>query len=208
MHNFSLGKRVNTLVMFITLILLNSCLTINSEMRINGNGSGSIAIEYILESGLNGISTLGSNNDIVPLNLSENHIIEMIGGRDDIVYKDYKTKEDINSYTVNVTFLFDNIEALNSILPEDNAVSLVREGNETVFRQGIITKTDDKINDISLEILQDIYKEHTFTIEVRVPSEIIDVENGNKVESRKAVYSEKFLDIITSADKKEWSIRW
>lgn len=208
MQNLSLRNVINMLFIFITFAFLNSCLTINSNMKLNSNGSGTITIQYTLERGLSGIANLGSDYEIVPLNLSEEFIIQMIGGRDDIEYKDYKISEDNRYYTVQVTFLFDNIDALNRILPEDNAVVLLREGSETIFKQGVVTQTDEEINDDSLEILKDIYKDHTFTFEVKVPGDIIDVDQGKKIDSRVALYHENFLEIITSNNKKEWSIRW
>lgn len=208
MRNLSLGNLIKYFSIILIIIFFNSCLTINSEMKINSNGSGTININYKLERGLVGISTLGSDDEIVPIDLSEDKIVQLIGGRDDIVYENYSLKENDNDYIVNVTFLFDNIDALNSILPVENAVSLIREGSETIFTQGIVAETNEDINEVTLEILEDIYKDHSFSLEVKVPSDIIAVLNGNKIETRTALYSEKFLDIISSNDKKVWSIRW
>lgn len=208
MRGLSYGKAIYIISLITLILFLNSCLTINSKMKINSNGSGSITIKYSMDSSLNGISSLGSDDDIVPLNLSEEYIVQIIGLRNDIVYKNYRITEDGNYYIVEVTFLFDNIDALNSILPKENAIILERNGNNTIFKQGIVSSTDEEIHSESLDILKDIYKDHSFTFEVKVPSDIIEVDHGEKIGSRIALYKENFLDVITSPDKKEWSIRW
>ncbi|MGL1894127.1 MAG: hypothetical protein OCD02_21035 [Spirochaetaceae bacterium] len=177
-------------------------------MKLNSNGSGEIDINYILDQGLKGISSLGSDDDIVPLNLSEDYIREISANRDDIRYKNYVITEDESFYNVSVTFEFDSIEALNSVLPKENAISIKKEGNETVLFQNLISDSSEELNSETLGIFKDIFADHSVTFKIKTPSEIIKVENGSKIGTNIAIYQESFIDVISTTEKKSWSIRW
>ncbi len=194
-------------VLFIS-IYLSSCLTINSDLRINSNRSGSLNIVYSIDKTLKDISNLGKDDEIIPLNLSEEYIQEIIGERTDIKYVKYQTSEDDLYYTVDVTFEFESIEALNSVLPSENAISINKNGSVTIFSQGVVTATDEVINNETMEIFKDIYGDHYFKMIVRVPGDIISVNQGTKQEERVAEFNKKFIDIIATSDDLSWSIRW
>lgn len=194
-------------VLFLSFFL-SSCLTINSDLRINSNRSGSLNIVYSIDKTLKGISNLGNDDEIVPLNLSEEYIQEIIGDRTDIKYVKYQTSEDDLYYTVDVTFEFESIDALNSVLPTENAIIINKEGSETLFSQGVVTATNEIINNETMEIFKDIYGDHYFKMIVRVPGNIIDVRQGHKQEDRVAEFNKKFIDIIATSDDLSWSIRW
>ncbi len=195
-------------ILLFVLFLFSSCLTIESDMKLNSNGSGQIKISYIMDLGLRGISTLDSDDEIVPLNLSEEYISGIVNSRDDVAYRDYNISSDERYYRVNVTILFESIDGLNSILPKDNAVSITRVGNETVFSQVLFDSADGELSDDSLDIYKDIFKDHYFRLKVSVPYDIIIVDNGVKSDNRVAVYQESFIDVISGSNKKEWNIRW
>jgi hypothetical protein len=198
----------NIVYILVLVFLLSSCLTINTDMKLNSNGSGTVKISYKLDKGLSGISNLDSNNDIAPLNLSEDYIKEITQNRDDIVYKDYSLVDDEFFVVIDVTFVFESIDALNSIFPEENGITIYRDGNETVFEQTIVESSTEVLTDETLEIFNDIFSDHLITFNVEVPSEIVSVKNGFKTDKRLATYNESLLDIITTSDEKNWSIRW
>ncbi len=195
-------------IVLFTVFILSSCLTIESDMKINSNGSGNMKISYIMDKGLKGISTLGESDDDVPLNLSEEYISEITSSREDVYYKDYKISLDETYYRVEVIIVFETIEGLNSILPEENAVSINRIGGETVFSQMLFDASKGELSNESLEIYKDIFKDHYFRLKVVVPGDIINVDNGIESANRVAVYQESFIDIISGNNKKDWSIRW
>ncbi len=205
-EKFILLKRL--VIILTIMVFLSSCLTIESNLKLNANGSGNIHISYIMDKGLKGISTLGSQDEIVPLNLSEEYISEITNNNEDITYKDYKISEDEIYYRVDVTFEFETIEALNSVFPEENSVKIERIGNETVFTQVIVGKSDEALSTETREIFKDIFKDHSFTLKVRVPGDIISIENGIKSENRLAIYQESFIDVINNPSLNSWSIRW
>lgn len=190
------------------IMLLTSCLTINSDLEINKNGGGSLKMVYSLDKGLNDISNLEDEDNIVPLNLSENYIKEVIAGREDISYRDYHITYEKDLYNISVTFDFDTIEGLNSILPDDNRITIENSGDSTIFTQIIVKSAEDEITEDSAKIFKDIFKEHTFSLRVKTPEEIKDVSNGSIVSKRVAIYSESFIDIVTDPEKKLWTIRW
>lgn len=193
-------------IIILIILLFSSCLTIESDMQLNRDGSGTINIVYFLDKTLKDISFY-EGREIPPLNLSENYIRSLLGGREDIRYRDYKTSEDELNYIVDVTFDFDNVNALNSIFPEENAVSLDLGKNETLFSQGIYSESLS-ISDETQEIFKEIYGRNYFKFIVRVPKDIIGVDGGKKISDREAVFSESFLDIITASGSKSWSVRW
>lgn len=196
------------LFFFFTALLLTSCLTVNSELELKNNGSGTLKMSYTLDKSLNGISNLDSEEDIVPLNLSEDYINGIVNLRDDISYRDYNISEDELNYIVDVTFDFDTIDGLNSMLPEDNRVVITNVGKDTVFKQVIVKQATDEITSENMEIFRDIFKRHSFSLKVKTPKDIIKVDNGVEVSKRVAIYQESFIDVISDPNKKEWSIRW
>lgn len=205
---FLSNTKYKILLIVIVSIFLSSCLTINSNLSINSNSSGTMNIVYSMSKTLKGISNLGNNTEIVPLNLSEEYIQGIIGNRTDIRYVKYRTSEDDKYFIVDITFEFDTIEALNIVLPAENAISLVKDGNDTLFSQGIITLSDDNINNETLELFRDLYKDNYFTMNVTVPRSIISVNQGFKEADRVAVFNEKVIDLLETNSEMSWSIRW
>lgn len=211
MLNLSRKKSRNigrTLLLISVILLLNSCLTIETDMKINSNGSGTMAINYTLDKGLKDISNLDTDDNIVPLNLNVEYLEEVTSKRDDVTYRNYKITEGDDYYNIEVVIVFETIEGLNSILPEDNSVIVEKKGSETLFTQVIADESEADISEESLKIFKDIFKDHYFTLKVNVPSDIRSVENGIEVSDRVAVYQESFVDLISSNDKRSWSVRW
>ena len=89
---------------FLSVVFLTSCLTINSDLKINNDGSGTLSIAYTLDKTLNEISNFSDNN-IIPLNLSEEYIQSIIGNRNDISYRNYRAYEDEEFYNIDVILI-------------------------------------------------------------------------------------------------------
>ncbi len=200
--------RIITVFTVFIVLFLNSCLTIEYDLKLNSNGSGSLSISYFLDKQLQGISSIGNDDDIVPLNLSEDYLSEVIGARSDIFYQNYRVSEDEFSYNIFVTFVFDSVEALNAVLPEENRIELTRVNGETTFRQTVMKDKSGEIDNETLSILNDIFKEHYFKFILRTPGTVKKTFQSELIEDRVTEYNEKFMDILIDDNKKEWSVIW
>lgn len=192
----------------LSLFVCNSCLTLESVLTINENGSGIATFTYIVDKTMQDISVLGEEDDISPLNLDEDYIISVIGGREDISYRDYSREITERGTVISVTFDFDSLEALNAVLPEENASSIEQDGANFIYSQTIAESGVDNLNDKSRIIFEDVFGEHYVEMLVNTPSDIKEVVGGERLNSRQAIYSRRFIDIITTPEVMEWTIRW
>ena len=192
----------------ITIVFFESCLTIESDIILNSTGTGSMDIIYTLDRGLEGISNLGSGDQIVPLNLSEEYIRSITDRTPGLEYSRYNTDITDSSYIVSVKFNFDNITTLNAILPDENKISIIQEGDENIFSQTIVSGIDKDISPETLSIFKDIFSDHYFKLTIKVPGEIIAIENGTIENGNIGVYSHKFIDVISNGELENWTVRW
>lgn len=195
---------------FITLflLLLNSCLTLESVLTLNEDLSGEMSVTYTLDSTLKDISVLGEEDDITPLNLDEDYILTTIGGRDDITYRDYSSVQNEKGTVISVTFDFESLEALNAVFPEENSSIVKQSGASYIFSQVISETGGLELSSDTRTIFEDIFGEHFLNIVVNTPLDIKDVTGGERTNVRQAVYNRTFIDIITTPGKNEWEIRW
>jgi len=199
------------IILTTVVLFFSSCLTIESELTINSNGSGSMKIKYIMDSGLKGVSEVGSDDDVVPLNLSESYIKNIIDKRDDISYTNYNITEDMKYYRVDVTFNFTNIDALNSIFPAESRIDLKSDENGTIFTQQLIEESDKVISDETIELFKELFKDNYFKLILNTPSDIISVDkvdNVTKIGKRTAQFEDSFMNVLLQKERSSWSVRW
>ena len=161
-----------------------------------------------MDRGLEGISNLESEDQIVPLNLSEDYIKNITDRTQGLEYSAYSTSKTDKSYIVSVHFNFDSIEALNAILPDDNNISITQKGDENIFTQNIINGINNKISPETLDIFKDLFSDHYFKLTIKVPGEIISIDNGIIESGNTGVYNHKFIDVISSGKLENWTVRW
>lgn len=191
----------------VSIMMLSSCLTIESNLNLNKNGSGSISFVYTLDKALNTISNLGENDTIVPLNLSENYISSLAIDNPGLRYSNYTSKEDEKNLYISVDFDFETIDDLNKLLPTENKVTISKKGNETLFNQTLVNESEE-INSESMEIYRDLFREHSVLLTVNTPENIISVDGGIKKSNRVAVYQSSIVDILADNKNIKWGISW
>ncbi|MBN2834579.1 MAG: hypothetical protein JXR48_06390 [Candidatus Delongbacteria bacterium] len=177
-------------------------------MVINKNGGGSFTIKYILDKGLQDISTQSEKDSVIPLNLSEDYLKEVILNRDDISYDNYIILEENDRTVISVRFSFKSIEGLNSILPEDNRISLERDGRSTILKQGLTNGKQYDINSESLEILQEIFRDHYFKMRITTPENITSINLGVLLNEKSTEYRVDLIDLLLNPEKNNWIVRW
>lgn len=194
-------------ILVIAIVLLSSCLTLESHLSVNQNGSGSISFIYTLDKALNNISNLGEKDDIVPLNLSEEYIGSITTNNPGLKYSNYSTKEDEKNLYISVDFEFETIDDLNKLLPVENKIVISKKNNETTFSQTLVEETEE-INSESMDIYRDLFKEHSVLLTVNTPENIINVEGGIKKSNKVAVYQSSIVDILENGNSIKWDISW
>jgi len=193
------------------MIIMTSCLTIQSELNIENDGSGSLKLSYRISRMVQEIGRVDSNNTLVPLPVNEEDFRGIVEESEEITLNDFSYSSDAEYIYIEADLNFSSARALSLLLggaAGDNVVFNADEGTYTLT-QRIYEGLGGPISEDSDKMLETYFNNDSVRCLVTTESDIRDAGIGRIGDNtRTALYEASISEIVRSQTPVTFTVRW
>lgn len=190
------------------IMVLTSCLTITSEIVLDSDGKGTVAMTYRISKLFTDMGTSGTDKKAVPLNFKKEDFENITRANEDLTLVSYEESEDTRDVIVTVVLAFDSINAFNRYFAQNGALTMEKEGDDTVLTQVLLDAGQPVPSEESMQMMETLFQDRYFEFKIKVPGTIKEVQGGTASAPDEALFKETFTDFMRDTSKRSWSVRW
>ena len=195
-----------SLIMIVLASVFTSCLTVNSDLRISGQGRGSLVLDYRVSKKAAGIQRDSTpEGRLIPLPLNQNEFRQKADALSGLSITSLSSSEDPNYIYIESVISFDTLQDLSTFL--EIPMEIIRDGNVTRLS---ITLADPEppVSSESRNIISSAFDDDTLSLSLTVDGTVTSVNRGQAgPNGRGAVYSGDLKDLYGSGGF-IWEVEW
>jgi len=199
------------IVLFVAVAtLLTSCIGIESNIRIQQDGSGVLSLTYTVSQFIKNIDA-GRSEKQLPLPVNEEDFRRSVEGVEGLRLTDLEEREDEDNVYIRAELEFDSIEAVNALGQEGQlGITLESRGETTTFRQRIYDgRQGEEVSDESIEMIRTFFDEYELVYSVTVPAAVRDHTLGDLgPDGRTVTYTTTVPQIIEASQPLVLEVTW
>lgn len=192
------------------ILLLSSCIGIDSAILIRADGSGVLTLSYTVSQFIKNIDA-GRSEQKLPLPINEEEFRRSSEGIEGLRLNSLDRREDEENVYIEAELEFDSVEVVNSLGREGEiGITLEQQGDATIFRQLIFPGPPaEEITEESLEMIETFFEGYELVYSVTVPGEVRDHTLGDLQENGRTVtYSITVPEVLRSSEPLILEVVW
>ena len=202
-----------TIVTLIVLLplLLCGCLTLDTAVTFEEDGSGSLELDYTISSMVMNLGSMGEDDLFVPLPVTEEDFTAAAALIEGLTLDNFEFREDEQGVHVNALLRFRNPVALSQFLfPGETGKLTIEQANGDVrFSYLVFTPPDEPVSERSMEMIRTFFADDTLSFAVTAPSPVTDAGAGTiGGNNRSAVLELSVAELYERNEEIIWEIRW
>ena len=197
-------------VVVVIVVLLSSCIGIESDLRIRQDGSGVLTLSYTVSQFIKNIDA-GRSEKQLPLPVNEEEFRRSAERIEGLRLTDLEEREDEENVYIRAELEFDNVEAVNALGREGQlGITLETQGGTTTFRQLIYEgQQGEEVTEESLKMIETFFEGYELVYSVTVPAQVRDHTLGVLApDGRTVTYATTVPDILRTPDPLVLEVVW
>lgn len=193
------------------LILLTSCIDIETTVTVEEDGSGTLLMEYSVSKLIMELGKLDEEDDFAPLPVSEADLLATAALSPGLEVRSVNVRENEKDVLINAEFVFSSVADMSRFFSPDreNDPALSLEGDETVFRYTLFTAVEGEISEESMNMIDSFFSEDEIRLRLEAPEDISSVSIGTITgNGRVAEYAVTLPEIFQENADIIWEVRW
>ncbi|MDR2589055.1 MAG: hypothetical protein LBC67_06470 [Spirochaetales bacterium] len=194
------------------VLLLASCINVQSKITLAANGSGSIELEYTVSAFALTWETQEGKEQILPLPITEEDFRRAVSAVPGLSLRSWSASPEpqppgADGLLVRAVLDFSSIEALGRFASRSGAAyRLTREGGRTIFEQ---TLAAGEAAVDAADFINAFFKNNVLSFSVTAPSNIrAAVPPGAKFSGREAAVSFPLPQLLQSREPLVFRVEW
>ena len=192
------------------ILLLSSCIGIDSAILIRADGSGVLTLSYTVSQFIKNIDA-GRSEKTLPLPINEEEFRRTSEDIEGLSLNSLNRREDEENVYIEAELEFDSVDVVNALSREGEiGITLEQHGESTVFRQLIFSgQQGEEITEESLEMIESFFEGYELVYSVTAPQEVQDHSLGDLQEDGRTVtYSIAVPDVLRSSEPLVLEVVW
>jgi len=200
------SKTISVLIILISLFLLASCLTIESELSLNDDESGTVRLEYSVSTLAVDIAKIDKDNSVLPFPIMEDEFDAAILKGNGVQKLEYEMSDDGARYYIRSLISFDSLNSLS--LFTGSQFLLENQGSNKLLTVTVYDFPEDYEIDIqTLNIVSENFAEDFISFTVTIPGDIVRV-NGATFSGSEVSFTITVEDLIQSTENVQFSVEY
>ncbi|MEE8440417.1 MAG: hypothetical protein V3S41_01755 [Spirochaetia bacterium] len=198
----------HSLFLLVSGLLLTGCLSVETAIDLNRNGSGRLDIVYEIDEELYGLGVFDDTDNALPVPISRNQFEETVGNIPGLRLRRYRVSEEIGMVTVTARLLFDSVAALNAWYGGGpTAISVTQEGESTAWRQ-LLYPGGGSSGEVGTALAASL-DGYRISYRLSPPSTVISAGIGEITNNGRTASVEVGLrEIVTAESPLYWVVTW
>jgi len=202
-----MGKKLFTSLTCISALILSSCLSLETIIRLKKNGTVTARLIYTIAPEMVDFGRSFGSDEPWTLPLTEKDFKQQalrIDGVDVVGYRAHKLADE--SERIDVKLAADSFESIANYLDLDLGIKREEEGGSLIF---VLPSVDnyEETEEEWLEIFDTIAEGSVFKFAFEPPSKPISVLPG-KIDGRTAILEISLRELLYNEAPKTWEVRW
>jgi hypothetical protein len=197
-------------IVVVIVVLLSSCIGIESDLRIRQDGSGVLTLSYTVSQFIKNIDA-GRSEKQLPLPANEEEFRRSAERIEGLRLTDLEEREDEENVYIRAELEFDNVEAVNALGREGQlGITLETQGGTTTFRQLIYEgQQGEEVTEESLKMIETFFEGYELVYSVTVPAQVRDHTLGVLApDGRTVTYTTTVPDILRTSEPLFLEVVW
>ncbi len=183
------------------LLILSSCIAVDSRLTLQDDGSGTLALTYRVSQLVADLGLSSTGGTVVPLPLSRadfDRAVESSKGKVRVTRFDRSENE--KDITISVQLAFDSFDALARLDAfRDAGLKLASDGTARTFTQVVARAPAQPVSDSTLQMFDALFSDYTLSFVLNVPRPITSAPVGTlSPDKRTLTYSAPVKDVVTT----------
>ena len=197
-------------IVILTVVLLSSCIGIESEILLRQDGTGVLTLSYKISQFMKNIDA-GREEKQLPLPVNEEEFVRTAEGIEGLRLTDIDEREDEENVYIRAELEFDSVDAVNALGRAGQiGISLENQGNTNTFRQVISTgQKGEEITEDSLEMIETFFQGYDLVYAITVPSQVKSHSLGDlSADGRTVTYTVTVPEILKRSQPLVLEVAW
>jgi hypothetical protein len=189
-------------------LLLTGCLSVDTSIDLNRDGSGRLDIIYEIDAELYDLGVFDDTDNALPVPISRDEFRDTTSRIDGLRLRRYRMREEIGMVTVTAGIQFDSVEALNEWYGGGAAaISVSENGGQSTWSQLLYPGggSDGEM----IAALGESLDGYKMRYRLQPPSSVISAGIGQIIDGGRAASVEVTLsEIATAQNPLYWEVSW
>jgi hypothetical protein len=198
-------------VLCCAIVLLSSCVAIDSRMTLRDNGSGVLSLSYRVSQLVADLGDTPSSKGIVPLPLSRDDFERSLADtKGKVRLTRFDRSENEKDVTIKAELSFDSLEALSQVAAfRDAELKPGTDGQQHTFSQVIARAPAAPPTEDTLKMVDAFFDGYDLTFVVETPKPIQTASIGTVSADRRSVsYTASIKDIVQTKNDIVLKVAW
>jgi len=197
-------------ILFLTVVLLSSCIGIESEILLRQDGTGVLTLSYQISQFMKNIDA-GREEKQLPLPVNEEEFVRTTEGIEGLRLTDIDEREDEENVYIRAELEFDSVDAVNALGRAGQiGITLENRGDTNMFRQVIFAGQEgEEITENSLEMLETFFQGYDLVYAIILPTPVQSHTLGElSVDGRTVTYRTTVPEILKASQPLVLEVVW
>lgn len=197
-------------ILILTVVLLSSCIGIESEILLRQDGTGVLTLSYQISQFMKNID-VGREEKRLPLPVNKEEFVRTAEGIEGLRLTDIDEREDEENVYIRAKLEFDSIDAVNALgRPGEIGISLENRGDTNTFRQVIFAGQEgEEITEDSLEMVETFFQGYDLVFAITVPTDVKSYSPGDlSADGRTVTYAITVPEILKRSEPLVLEVVW
>ncbi len=197
-------------IVILTVVLLSSCIGIESEILLRQDGTGVLTLSYKISQFMKNIDA-GREEKQLPLPVNEEEFVRTAEGIEGLRLTDIDEREDEENVYIRAELEFDSVDAVNALGRAGQiGISLENQGTTNTFRQVIFAGQEgEEITEDSLEMIETFFQGYDLVYAITVPSQVKSHSLGDlSADGRTVTYTITVPEILKASQPLVLEVVW
>jgi|GEM_PF-685986 len=195
------------------MILMTSCVGIDTKVKISENGSGKVSAEYRLSEELVSFGELEANKAMLPVPLTRADVENSLKGVKGLTLDSWSSRKDGTDLLIKTVISFDSLDAFMRYL--DPRGELAKHSQDSAGQHIVFTVGESlpAFDADMKQIAQEAFAPYTFKFAVELPSPIKEAASQHpavtvRQEGNTAIFEGQMKDIVASEIPPSMRLSW
>jgi hypothetical protein len=187
-----------------------SCIDIDSKIRLEGDGSGTIGFVYTVSQIAINLGMADKDQSLLPIPIGEADFRRTLQAVPGLALRSYSRKDDPDKAVVTAEIAFSDLEALNRLVSNSGDIFTLRtQGDVTIFEQSITSGNPNGLDERTREFLKAFFQPYTLSFQLTAPRAVKKANLPESVVSgREAKISLPITAVAESTVPILWAVEW
>jgi hypothetical protein len=203
-------KFIRTVILCAVLPVFVSCIDIDSKIRLEENGSGTIDFVYTVSQTAMTLGMADKEQSLLPIPVGEADFRRTVQAVPGLTLRSYSRKGDADKAVVTAGLDFSDLDALNRFVAFSNdTFTLKTVGDTTVFEQAVASGNPQGLDERTKEFLKTFFQPYKLSFSLTAPRTVKKANLPESViEGREARISFPVTALAESTVPIVWMVEW